>query len=220
MPKPTFFRLAEEKRQRLIQAAYDEFSRAPFPDASISNIIKDAGIPRGSFYQYFEDKSDIFFYLLDRTRSQTEELYKQAMKAHDGDLFGMMADFFDEAINKLLKGPHREFYANVFLYMDFHNAAHFSTKTAEPSKAPHHKKAFLTYTLEHVDRSRLRVQSDEEVAMLFRQVMWIFMQSIGYYYTRRKNGEDVSSASLKARMAKMLNWLQYGVVISKEETHD
>ncbi|WP_225350832.1 TetR/AcrR family transcriptional regulator [Lacticaseibacillus camelliae] len=63
MPKPTFFRLAETKRKRLIKAAYDEFSRASFQDASISNIIKEAGIPRGSFYQYFEDKSDIFFLL-------------------------------------------------------------------------------------------------------------------------------------------------------------
>ncbi|MFD1393917.1 TetR/AcrR family transcriptional regulator [Lacticaseibacillus jixianensis] len=219
MPKPTFFRLAEAKRARLIKAAYDEFSRAPFPDASISNIIKDAGIPRGSFYQYFDDKSDIFFYLLDRTRSQTEALFEQAMTAHDGDLFGMMGDFFDAAIDKLLVGTHREFYANVFLYMDFHHAAHFSSKAAK-SQEPHHKKAFLSYTLEHVDRSRLRAQSDEEVSMLFRQVMWVFMQSIGYYYSRLKAGENVSPASLKARMAKMLNWLEYGAVDAKEESHD
>ncbi|WP_203623136.1 MULTISPECIES: TetR/AcrR family transcriptional regulator [unclassified Lacticaseibacillus] len=220
MPKPTFFRLAEPKRKRLIKAAYDEFSRASFQDASISNIIKDAGIPRGSFYQYFEDKSDIFFYLLDRTRTQTEDLYKQVMQAHDGDLFGMAADFFDKAVEKLLKGPHREFYANVFLYMDFHNAAHFSSMPKKTAPAQPHKKVFLDYTLEHLDRSKLKVKSDEDVAMLFRQVMWVFMQSIGYYYSRRKNGENVTTTALKARMAKMLNWLQYGVAIAEEEVHD
>lgn len=52
MPKATFFRLPKAKQQRLMDAAYQEFARAPFNEASISNIIKQAGIPRGSYYQY------------------------------------------------------------------------------------------------------------------------------------------------------------------------
>ena len=39
-----------------------EFSRLPLKDASIANIIKDAEIPRGSFYQYFENKEDLYYY--------------------------------------------------------------------------------------------------------------------------------------------------------------
>ncbi len=97
---------------------------------------------------------------------------------------------------------------------------HTSAQCQKKAPDPHPKKVFLDYTLEHIDRSKLRVKSDEDVAMLFRQVMWIFMQSIGYYYTRRRNGENVTTTALKARMAKMLNWLQYGVVISEEEVHD
>lgn len=85
MPKPTFFRLPEEKRMRLVKAAYAEFTRAPFADASISNIIKDAGIPRGSFYQYFEDKSDIFFYLLDRMRDNAQDWMQRILKEQKGD---------------------------------------------------------------------------------------------------------------------------------------
>ena len=44
MPKATFFRLPKAKQQRLMDAAYQEFARAPFNEASISNIIKQAGI--------------------------------------------------------------------------------------------------------------------------------------------------------------------------------
>ena len=62
VPKPTFLNLSKEKQELLITAAKKEFSRVPLNGASISNIIKDAGIPRGSFYQYFEDKEDIFFF--------------------------------------------------------------------------------------------------------------------------------------------------------------
>lgn len=60
MPTKTFFNLPEEKRGRIFEAAVDEFSEVRFSEASINRIIKAAGISRGSFYQYFEDKEDLF----------------------------------------------------------------------------------------------------------------------------------------------------------------
>ncbi|MBR3569954.1 MAG: helix-turn-helix transcriptional regulator, partial [Oscillibacter sp.] len=60
MCKETFLRLPEEKRARIVNAAWDEFAAVPFADASINRVIRAAGIPRGSFYQYFEDKNDLF----------------------------------------------------------------------------------------------------------------------------------------------------------------
>ena len=65
MPKQTFINLPNDKKETLINAAMKEFSRAPLFEASISNIVKEAGIPRGSFYQYFEDKEDLYYFLLD-----------------------------------------------------------------------------------------------------------------------------------------------------------
>ena len=58
MPTKTFFNLREEKRQRIEKALINEFSKSSFEQASITNIIKEANIPRGSFYQYFVDKKD------------------------------------------------------------------------------------------------------------------------------------------------------------------
>ena len=63
MPSDTFFRLPEAKRERLMEAAWDEFTAVRCSDASINKIIRSAGIPRGSFYQYFADKDDLFLYL-------------------------------------------------------------------------------------------------------------------------------------------------------------
>ena len=63
MPKETFFNLDPSKQQRIIQASVDEFAQYTFEEAKLSRIIKAAGIPRGSFYQYFEDKEDLFEHL-------------------------------------------------------------------------------------------------------------------------------------------------------------
>ena len=66
MPTSTFFNLPPPKREKLLRAAVAEFARKPYGEVSINRIIQAAGIPRGSFYQYFTDKTDLFRYVLRR----------------------------------------------------------------------------------------------------------------------------------------------------------
>ena len=65
MPKQTFLNLPEEKRRAFIEIALDEFANNDYNNASVSKIVAKAGIAKGSVYQYFEDKQDLFLYLLD-----------------------------------------------------------------------------------------------------------------------------------------------------------
>lgn len=60
MPKQTFFNLPQAKRDTILSAAMQEFADAGYDLSSIQKIIKASGIPRGSFYQYFDDKEDVF----------------------------------------------------------------------------------------------------------------------------------------------------------------
>src|SRR6478609_3242705 len=64
MPKPTFFRLPDERRDRLVEEAILEFADRTYAEASLSQIAQRARIPKGSFYQYFEDKLDLYRWLL------------------------------------------------------------------------------------------------------------------------------------------------------------
>lgn len=65
MPKATFFNLPADKRNSLIELAIEEFAEHEYAQASISRLVEKAGIAKGSFYQYFEDKRDLFLYLVD-----------------------------------------------------------------------------------------------------------------------------------------------------------
>lgn len=95
MPNATFFRLPQEKQERLLQAAQEEFTRVNFAEASINRIVKEAKIPRGSFYQYFADKDDLFFFLLESLReSYVTKLYT-ALEQAKGDMFRMPQLMFD-----------------------------------------------------------------------------------------------------------------------------
>ncbi len=95
MPSETFLRLPEEKRARFLDAAWDEFTQVRFADASINQIIKKAGIPRGSFYQYFIDKEDLFLYLLDGVRAHVLDIYCSVLVKAGGDIFRAQLACFD-----------------------------------------------------------------------------------------------------------------------------
>nr|WP_325183600.1 TetR/AcrR family transcriptional regulator [uncultured Oscillibacter sp.] len=91
----TFLRLPEEKRRRFLDAAWEEFTSARFVDVSINQIVRRAGIPRGSFYQYFAGKDDLFAYLLEEVRNHVKEEYRRVLKANGGDMFQAQLDCFD-----------------------------------------------------------------------------------------------------------------------------
>ena len=64
------------RRESIIQAAIEVFSKKDFKTASISEIAQKAGIADGTIYQYFRNKEDLFFSIpIEKTnefRSQLE----------------------------------------------------------------------------------------------------------------------------------------------------
>ena len=64
MPKETFLRLDDEKQERVMRSAIEEFQENGFENAKIGNIAKKAGVAKGSIYQYFEDKKAFFLYAI------------------------------------------------------------------------------------------------------------------------------------------------------------
>ncbi len=65
MPKNLFYKLSKEKKNKLIQSAKEVFIKNNYDDVSINEIVKKAKISRGGFYLYFNDKRDLYFYLID-----------------------------------------------------------------------------------------------------------------------------------------------------------
>ena len=95
MPSSTFLNLPAEKQEKLLEAATREFSHRPFNEASINQIIKEAGIPRGSFYMYFQDKEYLFRYLLKGYVDQLFMLLEEFLLRNGGDIFQALLDLYD-----------------------------------------------------------------------------------------------------------------------------
>ena len=98
MPSATFYHLPQAKRDTLLQAARDEFSAVPYDEASINRMIRVAGIPRGSFYMYFDGKEDLFRYLMEEGLRAFVQGLKDLLRRMDGDLFGTFRHLIDLAL--------------------------------------------------------------------------------------------------------------------------
>lgn len=115
MPKSTFFRLPEEKREKLVAAANRELERAPFAEMSINRIIKDAGVSRGSFYQYFADKTDMLDYLVSRYFEDAAALAERCAAECGGDVFAAFKLMLTRVA--AIMRCHASISQNLFTYM-------------------------------------------------------------------------------------------------------
>jgi AcrR family transcriptional regulator len=59
-----------ERRQQILSVARDVFARRGYHQTTIDDIALQAGVARGTFYLYFEDKRAVFSDLIDRFASQ------------------------------------------------------------------------------------------------------------------------------------------------------
>jgi AcrR family transcriptional regulator len=77
MPTATWERLPAARRQAVVAAAEQEFVAHGFSAGSVNVIARNAGVAKGSMFQYFQDKSDLCTHLVelasDRIRTWAEQ---------------------------------------------------------------------------------------------------------------------------------------------------
>jgi len=99
MPKETFLNLPEKKRELIEKAAISEFAVFGFDKASITRIVDNCKIAKGSFYQYFEDKKDLYFYLVARVSQEKVKALGPVMQKQDQyDFFTFIRELFLEGL--------------------------------------------------------------------------------------------------------------------------
>lgn len=98
MPTNTFFNLPAEKKHKILKAANKEFARVPLEQASIKNIVEDAEIARGSFYQYFENKQDLFEYIMTSKTGDMEKNLIEKIEQENGNIINIFINIYDHLI--------------------------------------------------------------------------------------------------------------------------
>ena len=90
MPTPTWQRLDESRRQAITDAAEAEFAANGFSGGSLNVIARDAGVAKGSLFQYFTDKADFYVYLSELASNRIRSYMEVLISEQDwtGDFWG------------------------------------------------------------------------------------------------------------------------------------
>ncbi len=67
MPSTTWENLDAQRRERVLDAAMAEFGRHGYSGGSLNVIARAAGVAKGSLFQYFDDKFDLFAHVAEQT---------------------------------------------------------------------------------------------------------------------------------------------------------
>ena len=120
MPKDLFYSIEAEKQNKILEAAMQEFSSQLYVNSSINQIIKQADISRGSFYQYFADKDDLYFYMISKMVSNTAYRYLQEIVSKKPeDIFSVYQAMFAYNLRLLSDPTYQRFFRNMYLSMSY-----------------------------------------------------------------------------------------------------
>lgn len=75
-----------EKQERIINAAMKEFVKSGYEKASTNEIVKDAQISKGSLFNYFSNKKDLYFFLIRHAVNIIEQIYDE-IDMNERDIF-------------------------------------------------------------------------------------------------------------------------------------
>lgn len=98
MPSATFEKLATSKKEAFIAAFLVEFATHSYEKASISTVVKQLGIAKGSVYQYFENKMDLFLYLKHYAEQQKGQFIRQVKREDFPDFWSYWRQLYEQGI--------------------------------------------------------------------------------------------------------------------------
>lgn len=197
MPTKTFFNLREEKRQRIEKALINEFSKSSFEQASITNIIKEANIPRGSFYQYFVDKKDAIKYLIEKFMLSDHEKVYQCLVETKGDIFDAAVRVYDYRTSNAILNFDIKLVKNILEELRKNNINIFENKDILKNGKS---------LMEFIDKDKLNLKSDKDL-YYFMRIITAIIRSV----TMEVLSERISKEEGKEILEKELEILKNGM---------
>ncbi len=200
MPTERFYNLPAGKKNIIKEAAMSEFANVPFEKASINKIIKAAGISRGSFYTYFEDKHDILAYIFEDVGEHFQDTWKECAEKSNGDLWKTIDHFMDESVFTT-KEKFIQLMKNIVDGVQLFGVTNHLSKEAINEQLP-----ILNIMYESIDKSKFKDQSIEAFGVLISMLFFEMFKGLEWYFVHPEDKDKI-----KKVFNKKLEIFQYGI---------
>lgn len=182
MPTERFLNLPQEKRQTVLDAAKKELCAFSYDDLSINRIVKEAGISRGSFYEYFADKDDLIEYIMRDYCSAMEQLYNSYFRQGKFDIFLAAPESVSRAVEYCIREGEEALFRNLFSCLRMSRVYSFEWLAES-------EKLIVSQGLSCVDRSRFRDPSDRMAEALLDMITVLTRNTMARMFSDYENRE-------------------------------
>lgn len=193
-----FFRLPEEKRQRIINAGYRIFSRNSYKKSPVGEIAAEAGISKSLLFHYFRNKKELYFFLWEEASSFTLRILQEEACYEPDDLFEMMERGIKAKFRIMKTYPD----LTAFVMKAFYEKEPEISSYVHESYN-HHIKGKAAEAFAKVNTENFREGLDME--LMYREMYWT---SEGYLWEEMQKG-PVDAEKVAKDSREMLNfWKQ------------
>lgn len=204
MPTKTFLNLSADKREKIIKAAVDEFSTKQYEQVVISEIIKRAEIPRGSFYQYFVDKQDLYLHLIDVIKDEKMKFLADDLRNFEGiDFIDLVKKLYDDGVKFAYKYPR---YVKIMDFLLKNRNEIYDKIIAENMVVAEN----LYVNLIEKDKSKGLIREEIDTRIFAKMI--VQLTSNIAIEELNLNDEEESYKKMIERNSKVLDIIKYGVM--------
>jgi AcrR family transcriptional regulator len=121
MPTVTWARVDPARRAAVVDAAEAEFGAHGFSRGSLNVIARRAGVAKGSLFQYFADKRDLYAFIADIASQRVRAFMEDRIRELDPSrpFFDFLTDWLDAWVAYFADHPHeRALHAAATLEVD------------------------------------------------------------------------------------------------------
>lgn len=193
MPKQTFYNLASFKQEKIINVLKDIFKTKHLFQTSVKEIVDKLEIPRGSFYQYFENLEDAYFMILDLEIIDIHKLFLAILKENNYEIFKSLEIYGIKLSEILFKEQTYQLYMNRYLNWTYNL-----------------EQVWKKYQTKNQDLSSLNYQKIDKTSALYSEKMQ-FIKAVIHDLIQRiyLNKWDVNQ--FLQNYNKHLDWLKGGL---------
>ena len=186
----------KDKQKRIIEAAILEFSEKGFENANTNRIAREANISVGSLFKYFNNKTDLFLYIV--------KLAEAELESQIHGVLSMEKDFFDtvDMILSLIHEYSKTDKALVRLYHEMTSIGQSSlVETVVSTLEKVAGSEYKTMIKDAQDRGEIRSDVDPAVVAFILDNIFMSLQfsyAMPYYQLRKRLfvGEDIDDKKI------------------------
>src|SRR5258705_2037796 len=106
MPRPRFLRAAPQLQGSVLDAAAREFAHHGYEGASLNQILLAAGLSKGAFYYYFDDKADLAVAVLER-ETRRWDFHDLRSPSSAAEFWAELDRYSQQGLAELRESPQR-----------------------------------------------------------------------------------------------------------------